>query len=726
MQKPYASLLRAGALLICLFSKFYSCAQVGEYTFTASGSTYTPITGTTWQSGVGVSTNAITGFIPLGFTFNFNGMDYTEVTISSCGFITFGALQPGGGTILPLGSSYTNRFDGAVAGFALDFSVSTGSSSIIYGNDAGDFVVQYTDMARNGHASERITFQIRLTPVTNVITIVYDACTASTADTPNPQVGLRGSSGLDWHNLSSIAADAWTNPTDQVTTGSASATATMLFSAGAVSAAPAGGETFIFTPYAPLATPSYTSIPASENFDAAPWMDGISAQQLPGTSWNSWPAFGDRSWRRHDVDYNSMNSGWIMFGSTININEPASGGTAMFNGGSGSEYTNGYMDYYVDFSTPGPKYLDLDMINLGTEPLNIYLSEDGGASFTLIGSFPANQFNWTSQVSMQLTAAGTSPTSVVRFEAIAYCCNLAIDNVLISGEAVNTCPPFVSPEICFVTTNEDNYNKIIWEKLGEDDYVGAYNVYRHEFGADVYVGSALSTDSSFVVDETVSASEQSFRYRLETVDTCGNAEWAIHAHNTVHLSASAGTFGYHNLFWNIYQAEESLLGVPEQFFYIYRGEDPGNLVLIDSITSVEIFSYVTYTDVTAPDGELYYQVIYVPEVSCSISRDFNTDLISSNIAGLNLEIDLVIEEAMSNAISVYPNPAQDAFTLDLSGVAKGAVPLSLYDTMGKMVYSLQASGMQALRIERNGLSAGVYSLVLQIGERNITKRVVLE
>ncbi|MDD5625143.1 MAG: hypothetical protein PHY63_05395, partial [Candidatus Cloacimonetes bacterium] len=69
-------------LLLFLLSVIGLGAQVNEYSFSSVLGTYTEITGGTV---LGTNTNDNDSFnaIPLGFTFTYNGVDHTQVSIQT-------------------------------------------------------------------------------------------------------------------------------------------------------------------------------------------------------------------------------------------------------------------------------------------------------------------------------------------------------------------------------------------------------------------------------------------------------------------------------------------------------------------------------------------------------------------------------------------------------------------------------------------------------------------
>jgi hypothetical protein len=84
----------------------------------------------------------------------------------------------------------------------------------------------------------------------------------------------------------------------------------------------------------------------------------------------------------------------------------------------------------------------------------------------------------------------------------------------------------------------------------------------------------------------------------------------------------------------------------------------------------------------------------------------------------------------AGAVTLFPNPAHQAFTAQVPAVAGAAkVQATLLNSLGQVVrrqtVALPAAGAQ-LTVDVTGLATGVYSLQLQAGAALVTKRVVVE
>ena len=210
--------------LITIFFSFISgYGQVANYSFSQASGTYTPFTGIpndAWDDFVTGNT------IPIGFSFNFNGINYATCSVSSNGYITFGATTSSATIYTPISSNM--GFEGAISALGMD--LHDNNSAIVYSTIGTApnrvFVVQWTNARRYDSPTVRngnFNFQIRLNESTNVIQVVYGACATNYNTYLTAQVGLRGSTNADFNNRVVTnnwpASDAGTTNTASCRTG---------------------------------------------------------------------------------------------------------------------------------------------------------------------------------------------------------------------------------------------------------------------------------------------------------------------------------------------------------------------------------------------------------------------------------------------------------------------------------------------------------------------------
>jgi hypothetical protein len=222
-------------LLFALFSCWQISAQVSSYAFSQTSGTYTPITGGTV---LGVATNDDTSFaaIPIGFSFVYNGVSYTQIGVQTNGWITFG-----GGTLTssynPLSTGTTNN---VVSAFAGDLQGNTaGELSHQLSGTAPNQVltIQWKDYRHFASTGDVYNFQIKLYETTNVIDVVYGSFTQN-ATNRTREVGLRGAANTAFNNRTTTTN--WS-----ATTSGAVNTANCTLTTAIT---PSSGLTFTWTP----------------------------------------------------------------------------------------------------------------------------------------------------------------------------------------------------------------------------------------------------------------------------------------------------------------------------------------------------------------------------------------------------------------------------------------------------------------------------------------------
>jgi hypothetical protein len=199
-----------------------------EFNGVSDGEVYTPITGTDlFGATIYQEFTPIGSEIPLGFTFNYNGVNYSQVKVHSNGFIYFGGTVNTTATQgAPISGANLNQYAGAIAAYARQSLVhaSFGSapiypavvSSVEYltTGSVGSrvFTVQYENMTRyNNLVAPReglLNFQIKLYEGTNIVEVVHNVQTFHASLTTNlpGQCGLRGTSNTDFNNRAANSA----------------------------------------------------------------------------------------------------------------------------------------------------------------------------------------------------------------------------------------------------------------------------------------------------------------------------------------------------------------------------------------------------------------------------------------------------------------------------------------------------------------------------------------
>ncbi len=427
------------------------------YTFASSSGAYTALAGgTVFQTGAAISTDANSAAITLPFAFTFNGVKENTIFINNNGYITFALAQTTASNTVPLSTTTTSGFDGAIAGLANNLAASSAVGAvpeIRYGtNGGGDFVVQFQDVGISASAGTRATFQIILQSDAKTVSIVYGPNNTGIAGASGSQVGLRGTNDEDWNNRSLSSGGNWN------TSGGAAGTVnTNTMTWTATSTLPASGLTFTWSPTA--YTPTYSATPFScQEFTA--WVNGAGPANVPSSNWAS-NGYGNASWQIDNTTASTTGSGW---GGTSGSYSPADylnavgGRSARFHSQLANSPQVGYLDYYVNLSSAtGSVVLDFFQINTsGTDILQVFVSTNGGTTFAQVGANLGVAATWTAR-NITLGAI-TSATTIIRFKGTSDfgSTDIGLDHVCLS---VPACP---APIIASVTQLTPTTASVSW------------------------------------------------------------------------------------------------------------------------------------------------------------------------------------------------------------------------------------------------------------------------
>lgn len=253
--------------------------------------------------------------------------------------------------------------------------------------------------------------------------------------------------------------------------------------------------------------------------------------------------------------------------------------------------------------------------------------------------------------------------------------------------------PIVTPELCMVSVQDDR-NVLLWNV--EDLPIVSYTVYREGNVSGEYEAIAIIpyAQAGEWVDTTSRPMSRSYRYRLTATDTCGNESQPSGIHKTMHLTISQGVGSTWNLVWTAYEGAEYTT------YVIYRGTSAADIQQIDIMPSD---GNTTYSDNSAPTGEVYYQVGVVMTTPCNDDAKAAT-VSRSNIASSdNPGQPEGIDDINQDNIHVYAHDGR----IKVEGADGETV--RVFNVVGQSV-------------DNGSLSAGVY--MVKVGDRPARKVVV--
>jgi hypothetical protein len=285
--------------------------------------------------------------------------------------------------------------------------------------------------------------------------------------------------------------------------------------------------------------------------------------------------------------------------------------------------------------------------------------------------------------------------------------------------------PMEKPTIGIVGVSS-NKNRVVWNKPVTTG-IESYYIYRETTVSNVFekIGT-VSYDSLSVFVDTQSAPDvKSSKYKLSIFDRNGVESPLSNAHKTMHLSINKGQNNTWNLIWEPYE------GFTVSTYNIYRGVSLNSLNFLDATSG----SSTQYSDVSAPNGDVYYQMEVISTTLVSPSKapasmqktkeSENTTssiLASYSSSRSNIATNVLngIKEldGESNNINIYPNPVKTEFRIDFEG---GSI-FEILNLTGQVVHTGNLKNSAVVQI--TDLSAGIYLIRFRIGNTSEYKKII--
>ena len=159
------------------------------------------------------------------------------------------------------------------------------------------------------------------------------------------------------------------------------------------------------------------------------------------------------------------------------------------------------------------------------------------------------------------------------------------------------------------------------------------------------------------------------------------------------------------------------------------GFEPGEYTQITANSTTATVTAAVAIPATASVGQTRMRI----RTRLTGNPNANTDACSSFGSGETKDFTINIgfglgtrNEALAATVSLYPNPAHRAFTLDVPAGTLRTATATLHNALGQTVQTRQLSAAGSTTFDVSGLAAGVYSLELKAGDTLVVKRVVVE
>jgi len=257
-------------------------------------------------------------------------------------------------------------------------------------------------------------------------------------------------------------------------------------------------------------------------------------------------------------------------------------------------------------------------------------------------------------------------------------------------------------QLCELTVDSatGNFNIVIWEKPADISMLDSFYIYRETTLNNYTKIGAVHKDSlSEYKDYGANPHSTSFRYKLATLDTCGNISALGLYHNSIHLQY----FGSGNFSWNHYLVEGT--GQVALAYNFYRDDSGiGPLVLLQVFSgSYNSFKYVN--DASFPNARYRVEVDW--NISCSPTRA----AINTSRSNIRSPASVGIKEiAEAIKLDVYPNPFVNELSFEVSA-SFGIAKVEIFDQLGRLVFTDSFKGSKYV-LNTQQFQEGLYSYKL--------------
>ncbi|MBW8048803.1 MAG: T9SS type A sorting domain-containing protein [Cytophagales bacterium] len=349
---------------------------------------------------------------------------------------------------------------------------------------------------------------------------------------------------------------------------------------------------------------------------------------------------------------------------------------------------------------------------------------DAMAIVNAIGSYPPFSYQWNDPLfQTDSTAYGLCAETYTVTVTDAYACTTATDSITIITV------PFPQDSICLITVDSTSTkNVIVWKKPVTAG-IDSFRIYRDIIGVYTYIGSVDYNSLSQFIDITNGVNPQvtSYRYKISTVDTCGNESLLSSFHETIHLITIDGGNKV-DLIWDNYE------GFNFGFYRILRDSTgTGNFEQIDSVTN----TVNQWTDLTPPQTlNVDYVVAVVPNsgtCTATLQKVLVYNSARSNVTnrvttGINNQLIPSTREQLQLTIS--PNPYTSATNIVYTVEEKAVVLLEVYNVLGKRIQTLVDADQNvgnyqySFSARQVGYSSGVYILKFRVNDKVYARQLV--
>ncbi|WP_191906397.1 T9SS type A sorting domain-containing protein [Hymenobacter baengnokdamensis] len=230
----------------------------------------------------------------------------------------------------------------------------------------------------------------------------------------------------------------------------------------------------------------------------------------------------------------------------------------------------------------------------------------------------------------------------------------------------------ISTENPYSGTNDMRYNGIPLNNVAADDW----------FFTPALVLAPASSSTRYQV---------AFRYRTSGVGTTSTGTESLE----VKSGTAATVAGQTNLLF-------TNNAITNTTYALANGSSTPVVALLPAGTSTQYVGF--HIKSAANQGNLYIDDVSVTAVTVTATTS----------------------EALLKATTVFPNPSNGVFSLDIHGAnAKGSLGVQVVNTLGQVVYTGSARDNYSNKLDLSNLAPGLYNLQLRNGDDTLTRQIAI-
>ncbi|MBN2746316.1 MAG: T9SS type A sorting domain-containing protein [Bacteroidales bacterium] len=277
------------------------------------------------------------------------------------------------------------------------------------------------------------------------------------------------------------------------------------------------------------------------------------------------------------------------------------------------------------------------------------------------------------------------------------------------------------PQICHATfDNNLEKNVLYWQKDCQN-VVKEYLILRSDDVNTQYqlVSSGNHPSTNFYIDTNSTPKDLIYSYYLKAIDNCLMQSVMSQLVTSTKLRVNSDLNNKWILSWNLTNLPISAL------YLIYRGTTKANLQLIDSVPA----SQNIYHDLSAPSGDLLYQIGYRLDNGCQINNFTPAKIALSNFISTTEAENLGFgNQHVNSDIKLFPNPNDGRFVIAFKDLPNIITGIQVFNLAGEKVFSDEVNHdySDEIEVSLDKFSTGIYFVLIydQFGICDLRKVII--